>query len=230
MSLIGNRIAVVSLGSSCQTAHQLKLNAALVSELCGDELKHVRLPFDWVIGPIEKTTEWLRPGTIFPNSPNDLTVVSRELGTFFWEQKGIYFWHDFRSANYIDVDHFENFERTRAVYAKSFDAFRQILRKKRIVFIISNTQNNLLWAFGDDYWKIGFDFNEENIRNIKHAVNDLFGVECELICVTYAKRSADTLSDMKDMNIFVERVEPDNSGWQGDDDAWKNLIANYFKS
>jgi hypothetical protein len=225
MSVVGEKLAVVSLGSSCQSAHQIKQNAGMLSTLTGDELTPKRFPFDWVICPIARTAEWIRSGDRFPRSPRELSSY-RQGGTFFWEKRGMFFWHDFRQQKVVDVE--ATFGLTRGKYDRFFNSFDDLRNRERIVFIVSNTQNNLVSALGDDYRKGGFVFTPENTRAVKQAAENALGKPCEMLVVTYEERSVPALESLPDERITVVRIRPDGSEWKGDDAAWRALLQGYF--
>lgn len=228
MSLVGKRIAVVSLGSSCQAAHQLRLHTQLISEILDDTLEHDRLPFDWAISPIQRTSEWLRSGQCFPASPQDLTPVPDQPGAFLWREQGIYFWHDFRSASGIDLA--GTFERTRAAYEHGFIKWRRLRSFERLIIVVANTQNNLPLVLGPEYPKLGFDFTAANLAELKQSAEASLMRPCEMLCVTYADRSADELESMPTQNIVVARVPRDPSGWEGDPAVWRPVLARHLAS
>ena len=227
MSLVGNRIAVVSLGSSCQPAHQLKGHAQFISEIVDDELKHTRLPFDWVISPIARTTEWLRSENLFPVSPGDLASLAGQNGAFLWEEQGVYFWHDFRSYD-GNIDLEGTFERTRISYELGFANLRDLRKLERIIVVVANTQNNVPCALGPSYPSDGFDFTVPLLKHFKDTVDGSFGRRTEMLCVTYADRCSNELQSMPDLDIVVSRISRDTSGWAGDPAEWKRILLEYF--
>jgi len=226
MSAIGEKLAVVSLGSSCQSAHQIKQNAEMISTLTGDSLMPKRFPFDWLICPIARTAEWLDSGDRFPASPLELSEYNQE-GTFFWKKRGAFFWHDFRQQKLVDVE--ATFDPTRNKYDRFFNSFADLRNKERVVFVVSNTQNNLISVLGDDYNKGGgFVFTPRNTRDLKRSVEKRLGRSCEMLVVTYGQRSAPTLEGAPGEGITVARMRPDGSEWKGDDAAWRALFRTYF--
>jgi hypothetical protein len=225
MSIVGDRVAVVSLGSSCQSAHQIKQNAGLLSALTGDELTPKRFPFDWVICPAARAAEWIRSGDRFPQSPLELSPY-KQGGTFCWKKRGMFFWHDFRQQGVIDIE--ATFGPTRDKYARFFNSFDDLRNRERIVFVISNTQNNLVSVLGDDYQKGSFAFTPGNMRAVKQSAETALGRPCEMLVVTYGERSVPTLENSADERMTVARIEPDDSEWKGDDAAWRVLFQRYF--
>jgi len=225
MSVVGEKLAVVSLGSSCQSAHQIKQNAGMLSALTGEALTPKRFPFDWLICPPGRTAAWIRSGERFPRSPVELSPYRQE-GTFLWERRGAFFWHDFRQQKMVDVE--GTFSLTRDKYHRFFNSFDDLRRRERVVFVVSNTQNNLMSVLGEDYRKGGFTFTPENTRAVKQSAEDALGKPCEMLVVTYAERSVPALESAADERIEVVRIEPDASEWKGNDAAWRALLQGYF--
>jgi hypothetical protein len=230
MSLAGNRIAVVSLGSSCQSAIQLRRHAQFISGIVNDELKHVRHPLDWVVSPIAKTTEWLRSADLFPASPDDLTPVPGLDGVFLWDKRGVYFWHDFRNSNEIEmgIDLVGTFEPTRASYERGFAKLHDLKTFDRVVIIVANTQNNMPDVLGPTYPADDFNFTAANCRALKNSFEELLGRSSEMLCVTYADRSSDELQSVPEQEIVVVRIARDPSVWEGDPAIWEKLLSDYF--
>jgi hypothetical protein len=226
MSAIGEKLAVVSLGSSCQSAHQIKQNVEMLSALTGDRLMPKRFPFDWLICPVGRTAEWIGSGDRFPQSPMELSPYNHE-GTFLWEKRGAFFWHDFRQQKLVDIE--ATFDLTREKYQRFFNSFDDLRNKERVVFVVSNTQNNLPSVLGDNYSKGGgFAFTAENTRALKRSAENALGRACEMLVVTYKDRCSPTLENLPDENLIVARFPPDGSEWKGDDAAWQALFRVYF--
>ncbi|HVW58019.1 MAG TPA: hypothetical protein VHC00_20285 [Rhizobiaceae bacterium] len=226
MSAIGEKLAVVSLGSSCQSAHQIKQNVELLSSLTGDRLMPKRFPFDWLICPVGRAAEWIGSGDRFPQSPLELSPYNH-VGTFFWEKRGVFFWHDFRQQTLVDIE--ATFRVTGEKYERFFNSFADLRSKERIIFIVSNTQNNLPAVLGDDYAKGGgFVFTPENTRALKRSAEDALGRSCEMLVVTYEDRSVPALESATAERITIARLAPDVSEWKGNDAAWQALLWHYF--
>ncbi|TAM95935.1 MAG: hypothetical protein EPN45_21960 [Rhizobiaceae bacterium] len=225
MSVVGEKLAVVSLGSSCQSAHQIKQNAAMLSALAGDELTPKRFPFDWVICPVARTGEWIRSSDRFPQSPMELSPYKQD-GTFHWKKQGMFFWHDFRQQKAVDVE--GTFSLTRDKYDRFFNSFDDLRKRERVIFVVSNTQNNLVSVLGDDYQKGCFTFTPENTRAVKQSAEVALGKPCELLVVTYDERSVPALESLPEERMTIARIRPDDSEWKGDDATWSALFQRYF--
>lgn len=227
MSLIGENIAFVSLGSSCQVAHQLRLHAATLSYETGQDLQHRRLPFDWIIAPIEKLTGMLDSGVHFPSEPGHLRPHSGQVSARYWPDAGVFFWHDFfDETGAINVQ--ATFESTRQQYEQHFSLLRKLASKKIIVLVVANTQNNLPTVLGDQFQ--GFEFTLDRLRSLKIACERYVGRRCLMLAVTYQGLADDTLASDASTDIEVRYIARDPSEWEGDSAIWLDVLKDYIRS
>lgn len=228
MSLIGENIAFVSLGSSCQVAQQLRLHAATLSYELGQDLQHRRLPFDWIIAPIEKLTGILNSGVHFPSEPGHLRPHSGQVNARYWPDAGVFFWHDFfDEAGAINVQ--ATFESTRQQYKRHFSLLRELASKQIIVLVVANTQNNLPTVLGDQFQ--GFEFTLEKLRSLKSACERYLGRRCLMLAVTYQGLADYTLaSGASSPDITVRYIARDQSEWEGDSAIWLDVLKDYIRS
>lgn len=226
MSLAGEKLAVVSIGSSCQTAYQVRHHADLLSRLSGDELKPRRLPFDWVICGPSKAAAWIDSGSPFPTDADDLAPYEHE-GVFHWRKRSVFFWHDFRNEQKL-VDLPGTFLSTQTKYRALWDAFRRLSQMDRVVAVISNVQNNLPKVLGDDFRSDRFSFTADDIGQVKASLDRLLGRPCELLGVTYRERSEADLAAAVPGGIRMYTIEQNTAGWAGDDGAWQDIFLDYF--
>jgi len=224
MSLIGKKSAVVSLGSACQAAFQIRLHVELLSQVLGDELAPSRLPFDWTIAPAARAADWIEAADRFPGSPDDLTPGEGNEGAFLWRERGVYFWHDFRtSGGGIDVA--GTFERTRDMYERHFVKLRDLGKLETVVAIVANTQNSLDGIFPD---KTDLLYRRTDIARLKTAFETMIGRPCRMLCVTYSDRRAPGLLSDPARDITVKWIPRDPSLWQGSRRLWGTTLRNYF--
>lgn len=215
MSLLGQRTAIISLGVSCQTARQLIRNAGLLSGLIQDELRHRRMPFDWVISGPEAMAEWIRDDLPFPRSPYDLMSVARGSDGYEWRGRRLLFWHDFRGGWRGGLSLFSMFDRNRQKYQHLRKTFQLAGSLERVVLVVSNMQNNLATLagpFADD-----FRFTERRLAVLKEAVERQLRRNCEMLVVSNNEECAGTAV-----------IERDASVWEGNDAGWAAALQAYF--
>jgi hypothetical protein len=223
MSLIGKKSAVVSLGSSCQTTFQIHLSNELLSEALGEELAPLRLPFDWTFTSPALATAWLESGVCFPSSPDALSSVAGKAGAFLWRERGIYFWHDFKTPDGVDV--VGTFERTRALYERHFQDLRGLGTVENVIAIVANTQNNLEDVAPDPSWLL---YRRHEIARLKSAFEAAIGRPCRMLCVTYQDRRAPGFLSDPARDITVKWIPRDASPWHGSRAFWRTTLRDYF--
>jgi hypothetical protein len=211
MSAIGSTVAIVSLGMSCQSAHQINTQIPLLSRLVGEPLEQRRLPFDWLICPVQSTVDCLRDWKFFPSSPEELTDRHRP----YWQKRNIYYWHDENVTTRV--------WNVRQKYEHSARTLAKVREMRRRIFILSNSQNSLSRvsaATGTIQVKIDI----EEIREAERAVNEIFG-NSEVYTVTYDNRLELRGSPAHD-RIF--KIPPDQTRWKGSEADWAAVFQQIF--
>jgi hypothetical protein len=223
MSLIGKKSAVVSLGSACQAAFQIRLHADLLSQALGDELVPSRLPFDWTIAPPARAADWIAASDRFPRSPDALSPVPGEKGAFYWRERGVYFWHDFKTQDGIDVA--GTFEYTRDKYERHFEKLRNLGELETVIAVVANTQNNLDGILPD---KADLLYRRADVVRLKTAFETEIGRPCRMLCVTYGDRRTPGFWNTPKLDIMVKWIPHAPSPWQGSRRHWGTTFRNYF--
>ena len=141
----------------------------------------------------------------------------------------MFFWHDFRNEDKL-VDLAGTFASTQTKYNALWDSFRRLSQLERVVFVVSNVQNNLPKVLDEDFSKDGFGFTMDNICHVKSSIDRLLGRPCELVAVTYQERSEADLAAAVPPGIRVYTVDRNTAGWAGDNDGWREIFLDYFGS
>ena len=226
MSLIGQSTALISLGCSCQTTQQLRINASALSENLGEDFAHIRMPFDWIVSSPASTTRWLEDGLQFPVSPCELDMMPNHPKAFLWRRRNITIWHDFQSATGVDLH--AAFATTAAQYAWSAAKLQALARMRRVILVVANTQNNLPASLaGADAFE-SYIFTPANLIALKQAAETFLQRPCEMLCVTHPNRSAADLRGILGHNITLAKMPKDSSLWEGHAPAWRNLLQSYL--
>ena len=223
MSAIGETTAVISLGASCQTAWQITRNLALLTTLAGEPLQDSALPFDWLILPPAGLLSALKPGAArFPAGIADLIPgPPQSNGAFLWPEHGFYFWHDFLPQNGANFDAI--FENARQKYDYLWRKFDAMARKRRRIFIISNTQNNLDWV-SEICSGLDIVFSHRILARLRAALNALFPEgENRLLAVTYKSRftAGERIAD----GDGIALIRRDTTRWEGRTEIWARVLA-----
>ncbi len=214
MSLIGPRAAVISLGSSCQTARHISLNVKLLRERLDPAMALRALPFDWCLAPPAAASRWLRGPVRVPQAPAELVPAKRP----FWARHGVWLWHDPVEE---DADFTALAERLERRWARML-ALRALERR---VFILSNTQNNLDRVVHGAPQPMDFRLTAQRMREVAAAVTAMFGPRGNsLLFVAYAHRITE---DARHAGFPLAILEPDASEHDGDTDQWRAALVRH---
>jgi hypothetical protein len=219
MSISSNKVAIVSIGISCQTAYQIRNHKEYIKELLNlPDICESTYPFDWVICPPENILCQI-DSSFFPQSPDEL---ERRSGVVCWPSVGVYYWNDFHSG---DIN--ANFEDIGSKFSHLNQKWGKLCEFDKVIFVLSNTQNNLPIVspgVGGFNWK----FKKSVIIEIREKImNFMPGCMAEGFVVTYPDRCD---SDVLDGGWPVYFLKQDESAWEGDAVQWRQVIYNYMKS
>jgi len=224
MSAIGKKAAIISLGMSCQSSHQIRSNISLLRSLTRDDTLEVKsLPFDWLICPPASATRILSDKHRFPER-HELAINVRP----FWMPKNTYFWHHFRDDNKAyDLD--RHYEDTKKLYLQRWERFDAVTKdpNRRLIVILSNTQNDLIKT-ERRVGTISKTFRLSEIISNTKLIEDSFGRPTEFIIVTAADRFINDARPSSNVAIFHHSL--DQTDWEGDVEQWNNTFSTYFIS
>lgn len=220
ISAIGERTAVISLGTSCQTSEQINRNIDLIRALTGDHALEVRaFPFDAVIAEPESVMKALSQKRPYP-SADQLEFFVKP----YWRRCNIYYWHHFIEGNSLAagerLDHFNDLYRRRA------KRLRWALEsEKRLIFVVSNTQPDLLEK-GTQTRSFNPVITAAAMRSLQRTLRKMANREIELIVVTTKGRFRG-LRWLQPFRICMQPSSVAKPGlpWQGDASAWNRSFA-----
>lgn len=218
MSAVGSEVAVVSLGMACQSSRQIRRHVPLLRKLIGDKsLRESSLPFDWLICPPESAARILEDSARFPETPDEIQYQG---GWPWWKKYNAYFWHEFlRKGEHVPIA--EGFENSRSKFLHLWDKFTDLANVPRRIFVLSNTQNNLVKV---REWTGTIDpqFNQEPIEQLIRAVNlRLPAGKNEFVVVSYQSRVQKRLFLSSGQFEFIEE---DRTDWEGSDNEWTTIF------
>jgi hypothetical protein len=209
VAIIGQDVAIVGLGLSCQTAHQLRQNAPMMAQLMGEQVAVSRLPFDWMIARPRSVAAMLRNQDYCPASFRELSWSGRP----YWPRYDCYFWHE-----EIAFDHPSRF--MLRVHSAA-EKVKMIAERRRRIFIVSNTQNALPGIIGVAGGGVDISLDDDALGELQQAIDGAFGPS-ELYAVTYPH-----LNRTRRWKTLFE-LAPDDSDWQGDEDQWANVLRTIY--
>ena len=227
MSAVGLKVGVISLGMSCQSSAQIRAHVPLLSRLTGDDtLKKSAMPFDNIICRPDSAASMLQGDTFYPDDPNALL----ESEGARWKDFGVYFWHEYRLHKHHVLEYITGRLNTRRAYrelsgkyAHLAGKFRQARQLERLVFVISNSQNNLsMYGTEPD---IDPALTAAGVELLCDACDAYIGRPCEYVLATYEARLTGEVS-RKHLTVF--KLTPDASDWEGDPVQWGELFEQYF--
>jgi hypothetical protein len=221
MSVVSPKVAIVSLGMSCQTTWQIQSNARLLVELLriAEPVAQGGMPFDWLISPPAAVASMLAARRLFPERTEELQLNFAP----WWPAHNVYYWHDFKLPE-GGYELSAGFQQATAKYQYLLNKFAGLAGVERRIFIIANTQNNLnqvARATGT----INAGLAAADIIDLCAATDRFFAVPSEYIVVSYADR-LDKAIDRK--NVKTYHLATDTSEWQGDIGQWASMFRDYF--
>lgn len=203
MTLMGSDTAIVSLGVSCQTAHQLRINQSVAAGLTGEDMAVVRTPFEWMLTPLDSLVAMIRAGEYFPYSLQELDWCVHP----YWSRYDCFFWHE-------DIA-FAHPTRFHMRFLRATERLESTARMRRRIFIVSNTQNALEGVAEEAG---GFDYSIDDARldTLQAALDERFGPS-ELYAIGYPH----TMTATGDRAFYLAI---DESSWTGDQDQWAEVL------
>jgi hypothetical protein len=227
MSAVGRKLAVVSLGMSCQSTYQIRLNVPAIAAATGDDRLAISgMPFDGIVCPPQSASRMLATDTFFPADNDELTISTGA----FWKAYNVHFRHEYKLRKIHILEYLRgrlNVARAHrdlvSRYSYLAGKFRNLRQVERLVFVMSNTQNDLVRYKAE----VGTDYvlTMGTIGALCDQCDDFFGRRCEYIFSTHEDRTSGTC-DRPGLTVF--KLTPDPSEWKGDDLQWKRVFEAYF--
>ena len=206
-------LAVVSVGTSCQTPRQLALYGA-----AREDVTFVKNIFDWIAAPPDVAAAWL-DDDLGPFEEADLEV---RRGHAWLKTRNLYAWHWFGKTQPTGPKKLNiplTVKREQAKFAYQTGVFRA-LDPRRTLFVTANTQNNLLGEVYSEPEAHRIPFRAADIDRLQASLDRFFGEPVRMLTITYPDRSEPALHGRPDVAV----LEPDASEWEGDTQAWAAAI------
>lgn len=205
MSLVGDSVAFVSIGASCQTAEQINRHSGLLSDIIGEELSPQSSFFDWLFCDVASIPRFIRDYASKPLVESDIELDGWRYG---FVNYGLWMWHEEPDETPIpDVV---------SKYNYLLDRFRSLSAKRDRFFVFSNTQNNLDFHTvpGRRDFTLTPDVQNEILRELTRIFPD---GENKIIWVSNADRITPEVRDIQSMEIFSD-------SWEGRQDDWRAMF------
>lgn len=216
LSAGSSHTAIVSLGMSCQSSRQIRTSLEVLSATLEEPVERERHFFDGLIAPIDGMAALFEDD--FPLFTRDQLAPGPAHPT--WQPYGVRFLHHFREGE-EDADIARYFDEELSRFSYLREKFAELSERRRVVFVISNTQNNLAEVAEEtEMGSIAFDDGELN--RLQTAVDRFLGRRCEYLVVSYPDRHGGITHP--DLTI----LQPDDTEWTGDKAQWRALFQDYF--
>jgi len=219
MPYLDSKFIVMPLGLSCQSAQQIDMNAGNIAHHLGSvEFEVTSTYFDWLITPSQALS-----GLLSDNLPHPLSEseISLSLGAPMFEPYGALFYHEMHlpDGRYEKTE--ESFEQLVSKFRYLSDKTRRLIETRRPLFVWSNTQNDLENVV-PHCRSIDLILDMDTIYRIAEAADGINNGPADYLFVTYEDRSSNVFDEDR---FTIVKIEPDESLWQGDNDAWAHALA-----
>lgn len=220
MSAVGNRVAVVALGLSCQTSRQIDGHVWLLRRLTGDRtIKRVSLPFDWLISTARGLAGMMEERSFLPRTSAGLTD---DQGRLRLRAHDVLYWHESRLLAHAGHPGFRD---TTAKFQHTSGRFDQIAQADRVVAVLSDTQPNLPEI--QEKWNFRLiDTTPEEADELRTAFANFLGRPVEMLMVSRHARPEFTPPP----GMAYYHMVPERGGWAGNGEHWAAVFSDYFSN
>lgn len=224
MALIGTRIAVASVGISCQPAHQIVENVALIGVYAGELLARRHTPFDYLLVGASNAARMIEDKRFFPTDLWGSLVGTKP----YWDEYRAHFWH----AKVATPGEFAS------KYGHMVDNWDTMRECRRLIFIVANTQGNVTRMLADRE-HIDTRLTTDDVVRLWFALVGYFGRfpipngqrTVEVHAVTAAGldggvRPHPLMIGTRSIRapITVHKIGPDDTQWRGNSRAWAKVL------
>ena len=213
MAAFSGRVAVASVGVSCQGAYQIRRHGELIGRLTGGTTVERTTVFDWMICPASSVAALIAEGRYYPHQIGELA----ERVMPYWPDHNCWYWH--YAAQVKEGEPFM------ALFAHLSSSFEAITDAERQVFILANSQNNLTWVDEVVGGDLDYHLRDADVDGLRSALLGRFP-RAELYVVSYPHRHSIT-SAVNAAALF--ELPLDDTEWKGDDDNWTPIFEAILK-
>lgn len=214
MALIYEKFAIVSVGLSCQVAHQIYNHKDYIDDLVGETSLQKRTQFDWLVAPANAITQQLAQDCFFPETSNELTHMAKGK-IFYWERMQSWFFHakDVKQ----DFDY----------YTSKFRHMSNMLKQysdRKIIAIWSNAQINM--EPETTVPPLDNLCRQSDLVGLAAALHQL-NPTSELIPVVRNSR-IDPSDPPPEKGYIPYDIDDEPDNWRGSDEAWQDIFTLIF--
>ena len=166
--------------------------------------------------------------SFYPASKDELALFRGAL----WGGGGVYFRHEctLRKSRPIEylrgkVDLERGYRELAGKFAHLAEKFRRLRELERLLFVISNSQNDLT----EYQAEVGIDpaMSADDVVTLCAACDRYFGRHCEYLVATYEDRLTGA-PQRPGLSVF--KLAPDTSEWAGDHAQWREIFTQYLRA
>ncbi|MEJ7933126.1 hypothetical protein WG907_02505 [Sphingobium sp. AN558] len=226
MAYTDENFAVLPLGCSCQTNHQINAQISLI----GDVLRasypiQLSTYFDWIIAPSGSTLKLIEAGLPLPES---LDEIGWACGKPEWVKENILFYHEFIDPWHNYYSSQEGLDSLRGKFSYTASNLKTMAQAKKTIFMWSNSQNNLDHV-STECANLDVVLTYDAVDKIMRAGDILSSGQASYVFVTYEDRHALDLTKTID-RAQVHVIARDESGWEGDEGEWARVFRTFNPS
>lgn len=217
MTWAGDRLAVVSLGMSCQTALQIRLREDVFTER-GYHGRATNSYFDWIVCSTDAVVATLNDG-IPPLRREDVWIpdgrpIDKRYNAIFWHE----FLPDRDAPDVYDIEGmFGSVCEKRGFLA---DRMAELVKVERLLFVWSNTQSDL--AGTSPRYAVERQLTEDRASRLMMAAERYAGRPATFLFVVHPDewRPFDTPE-----RATIAEIRQQEGGWQGDGIQWREALV-----
>lgn len=217
MTWAGDRLAVVSLGMSCQTALQIRLRADVFTDR-GYDGRATNSYFDWIVCSADSVAATLDDG-IPPLRRSNIEIpdgrpIDKRYNAIFWHE----FLPDREAPDDYDVEGmFDSVCEKRGFLA---DRMAELVKVEQLLFVWSNTQSDL--ADNSPRYAIERQLTEERAVRLIGAAERYARRRAAFLFVVHPDEWRQF--DVAERAIIAE-IRQEGGGWQGDGAQWHDALV-----
>lgn len=185
----------------------------------GETIEPERHFFDGLISPVAGMTQLFNDG--FPLFARE--DIAPGPGHPTWMPYGIRFLHHFRAepGGLADIDRYFDQDLSRFTHLRQ--KFHRLRERRRVVFVISNSQNNLTDVARETLIAT-LHYKQSELEELQSAVDAFLARPCEYLVVSHPDRHGGVALP----NLTI--LEADDSEWTGDKKQWRALFNRYLQT
>jgi hypothetical protein len=228
MSLLSKQLGIISLGTSCQVAHNLRLHVGTLRQELGiADLTKASSYFDYIVTPVPALLSFLK---CFESLERLDEIILYQ--NPYWRTKDVWFTHNFRAEGRPtgSVDIPGRFEEDRKKISYMRSKFLNLSSCcDKFAFVIGNTQQNILTSYPDRHLvPHRFHFSADCLARCGDLLRASFGSRFHGIL---AIECNETFSgDWSVPGVTRQNYGASDVDWKGNPQVWREMLVHGLRS